>query len=92
MGKKKSLRLGPAIPKFARNMSVGQLATQLSRVLEHIDCIKAAASAQAAELGAQDQEDPGSASVVQEPPTLVGQGEEEVTVHHDANVQDRDEV
>ncbi|KAJ1430023.1 hypothetical protein SESBI_08093 [Sesbania bispinosa] len=33
-GKKKSLTPGPVIPEFARNMSVGQLLTQLTRVWE----------------------------------------------------------
>ncbi|KAJ1390110.1 Transposase, MuDR, plant [Sesbania bispinosa] len=53
-GKKKSLTPGPVIPEFARNMSIGQLLTQLTRVWEtHVGNVKAAASTQAADPPSQ---------------------------------------
>ncbi|KAJ1441253.1 hypothetical protein SESBI_01391 [Sesbania bispinosa] len=53
-GKKKSLPPGPVIPKFSRNMSVGQLLTQLTRIWEtHVGNVKVAASTQAADPPAQ---------------------------------------
>ncbi|KAJ1434578.1 hypothetical protein SESBI_05446 [Sesbania bispinosa] len=51
-GKKKSLPPGPVITKFARNMSVGQLLTQLTKET-HVGNVKAAASTQAADPPAQ---------------------------------------
>ncbi|KAJ1410545.1 hypothetical protein SESBI_21859 [Sesbania bispinosa] len=46
-GRKKSNQTGPAIPEFARNMTVGQLVREMSRVWEqHKNNLRAAESAQ----------------------------------------------
>ncbi|KAJ1392049.1 hypothetical protein SESBI_36120 [Sesbania bispinosa] len=94
-GKKKSVPPGPTIPDFARNMSVGQLVTHLSRVWEeHRARVTALASAQSGEIPTQEEahEAHPHSTLALEPQPAAPQGEDSLINDHNANVQNTDEV
>ncbi|KAJ1384413.1 bifunctional demethylmenaquinone methyltransferase/2-methoxy-6-polyprenyl-1,4-benzoquinol [Sesbania bispinosa] len=94
-GKKKSVPPGPAIPDYARNMSVGQLVTHLSRVWEEPRArVKSLASAQSGKL--PTQEEPHEAHPHSNISTRItnfsSSGEDSLINDHNANVQNTGEV
>ncbi|KAJ1428931.1 hypothetical protein SESBI_08647 [Sesbania bispinosa] len=94
-GKKKFVPPGPAIPDFARNMSVGQLVTHLSRVWEeHRARVTALASAQSGEIPTQEEahEAHPHSTLAPKPQPAAPQGEDSLINDHNANVQNTDEV